>query len=186
MNSPDWRHRCRPPAVFLRRGVVAAAIVGLGLAASACTRTMSDFDTGGAGAFPAAAAAPVTLAPSDPQAVGGVARPAVLVDETTVPASSRTAPTTAPMTIAPQVGDAVTPAQPDRGIASAAVNLNEVPEQPKTKLLTPEEKAKVIAELERMAKKQGAALDKSKSTNCAADNLDPAQRVASATGDGGC
>ncbi len=62
-----------------------------------------------------------------------------------------------------------------------------MPEQPKSKLLTPTEKAKVIAELEALAKKQSATLGKTKkSTACAADKVDPAQRVASATGDGGC
>ena len=41
--------------------------------------------------------------------------------------------------------------------------------------------------LEALAKKQSTALGKSeKSAACTQDNLDPAHRVASATGDGGC
>ncbi len=162
--------------------MAAIAVVGLGLAASACTQSMSDFNT----AFPAATT-PVALSPDDPQTTASVTRPAVLVDETTVPMPPRgTVQTTAPMEIAPPAAEVATAAQPDQGIAPAAVNLNQVPAQPKTKLLTPDEKAKVIAELEALAKKQSAALDRSKSTKCATDSLDPAQRVASATGDGGC
>ena len=121
--------------------------------------------------------------PGDPQAAG-LARPAVLTDETTIPAG--TARTKAPMAIAPPATHVTSAEQPD-AIAPAATNLNQVPAQPNSKLLTPEQKAKVIAELEALAKKQSTALGKSeKSAACAQDNLDPAHRVASATGDGGC
>ena len=150
---------------------------------------MSEFARGGDGAtattYPTSSG-PVILEPGDPQTVASVARPAVLVDETTVPVSrSPTARTTAPMAIAPPAAQVAEAEQPDTGIEPAAVNLNRVPEQPKSKLLTPAEKAKVIAQLEALAKKQSATLDK-KSKDCSAQNLDPAQRVASATGDGGC
>ena len=130
----------------------------------------------------------MALAPADPQAVATVSRPAVLVDETTVPMPPRnSARTTAPMEIVPSAAETATVVEPDTGIAPSAVNLNQVPEQPKSKLLTPDEKAKVIAELEALAKKQSATLGRAKkSTACAAEPVDPAARVASATGDGGC
>ena len=165
------------------------AIVGLGFAATGCAQSMSEFARTGdsASAYPASGA-PVALTPSDPQ-VASVARPAVLVDETTVPAKPRSQSTrsSAPMEIAPRAAEVASAEEPDTAIAPAAVNLNQVPAQPKSKLLTPDEKAKVIAELEALAKKQSATLGKAKkSTACAADNLDPKQRLASATGDGGC
>ncbi len=179
--------------MLLRRLAAAAAIVGLGLVASGCAQSMSEFARNAdqqPTAYPA---------PGDPQTMAG-ARPAVLVDESTVPLSQskQTARSAAPMTISPPQADVASVEQPsvastpaaaklDPAIAPSANNLNQVPAQPKSKLLTPDEKAKVIAELEALAKKQSATLDKSKkSTACASDNLDPAQRVASATGDGGC
>ena len=166
--------------------MAAIAIMGLGLAASACTQSMSEFDAGRATAALPASTAPVALAPGDPQTVASVTRPAVLVEETTVPASQAlTARTTVPMAIAPPAARVAAAEQPDLRIEPAAVNLNRVPEQPKSKLLTPEEKARVIAQLEALAKKQSATLGE-KSKDCSAQNLDPAQRVASATGDGGC
>lgn len=158
--------------------LAATAIVGLGLAVSGCAQTMSEF----AGGETTASTAPTALTPGDPAAVA-TARPAVLVDETTEPTSKNSA-TTTPMAIAPPTAYAEEPGQP---VSSAAVNLNQVPEQPKAKLLSPDEKARVIAELEALAKKQSAAFGKGKkSTECADQNIDPAKRVASATGDGGC
>jgi hypothetical protein len=70
----------------------------------------------------------------------------------------------------------------DRSPAAAAVdaavppsgypNLNTTPAQPKAKLLTPEEKAKVIAELEALAQKQATALNKERAAAAAqCDNL---------------
>ncbi len=156
MNSAVWRHASPPPATFLRRLAAAAAIIGLGLAASGCAQSMSEF------ARNADTPSPVALTPGDAQ-TAGVARPAILVDERTVPAEAPR--TTAPMAIAPAARAtpevaAVDPSDP--GIAPAATNLNRIPEQPKAKLLTADEKAKVIAELEAMAKKQSAQLDKDK------------------------
>ncbi len=104
---------------------------------------------------------PVALTPGDPQGVAGVARPAVLVEETTVPASSsRAVRASAPMAIAPPQGQIAEAEATDQAIEPAAVNLNEVPAQPKSKLLSPAEKARVIAELEALAKRQSAALGK--------------------------
>ncbi len=184
MIPPDGRLRRPAPHVLLQRLTAAAAIIGLGLLASGCAQSMSEFARTGT----TASASPVSLDPADPQAVASVTRPAVLVDEATVPMPPRgTIRTTAPMEIAPPAAEIAKAEPPDAGIAPAAVNLNQVPEQPKSKLLTPAEKAKVIAELEALAKKQSAALSQAKkSTSCAADKVNPAERVASATGDGGC
>jgi len=185
MNYPDGRRRHLVSRVPLRRAAAAFAVVGLALAASGCAQSMSEFAQTGT----VASTKPVSLDPTDPQAVASVTRPAVLVDEKTVPIAPRqTARTTAPMEIAPPAAEVAKAEQPDAGIAPAAINLNDVPEQPKSKLLTPAQKAKVIAELEALAKKQSAQLDRAKkSTACAADKkVDPAARLASATGDGGC
>lgn len=198
MKFVDWRFR-HPASLASSRGwLIVAAVIGLGLAASGCAQSMSEFARNDASAGTTATAypsanAPTSLAPGDPQTMASMARPAVLVDETTEPApTARTARTTAPMAIVPATADLASTAQPaaaepDRAIAAAAVNLNQLPAQPRSKLLTPEEKAQVIAELEALAKKQSATLGKAKkSSDCAADNLDPATRLASATGDGGC
>jgi hypothetical protein len=177
----------------LRHLAAATAVVGLAIAASGCAQSMSEFARNGT----TASADPATIAPAGQQAAAPTTRPAVMVDETTVP--MRQARSDAPMTIAPPAAElaaaeqpptAAQPAmagQPTAKVAPSAVNLNQVPEQPKSKLLTPDEKAKVIAELEALAKKQSATLSQDKkSADCAAQNLDPAARVASATGDGGC
>ena len=183
MNSPDGRRRRPAPRVPFRRLTAAAAIIGLGLAAAGCAQSIGGFADLG----PEASARPVALAPAEPQAMATVARPAVLVNETTVPTPQRSTRATAPMEIVPPKAEVATAVEPDTGIAPSAVNLNQVPEQPKSKLLSPAEKAKVIAELEALAKKQSATLDKGKKSKaCSAQDLDPAQRVASATGDGGC
>ncbi len=190
MKFVDWRFR-HPASLASSRGwLLVAAVIGLGLAASGCAQSLSEFARNDASAGTTATAYP---APGDPQTMASMARPAVLVDETTEPVpTARSARTTAPMAIVPATADLASTAQPaaaapDRAIAAAAVNLNQLPTQPRSKLLTPEEKAQVIAELEALAKKQSATLGKGKkSSDCAADSLDPAARLASATGDGGC
>lgn len=173
--TPDWRLRRPVELVVVRRLSAAAAIIGLGLLASGCAQSMGELAGGGMAA---------TTRPASLTADGtATTQPAVLTEEMTVPMRSAHAP---PMRIEPPAPQ-VTSLEQDQSIAPAAVNLNRVPDQPSGKLLTPTEKAKVIAELEALAKKQSAALDKdSKSAACAADKLDPAKRVASATGDGGC
>ncbi len=213
MTFADRRHLRPVSTASLRSWLAVAVVVGLGLAASGCAQSLSEFARNGDGtaasSYPASTA-PTTLAPGDPGSVA--TRPAVMVDERTVAVTqspARSAPTSAPMAIAPMASTpapaATTPpaaevatAAPlsdratavprsDRAIAPSALNLNQVPAQPKSKLLTPDEKAKVIAELEALAKKQSAELDADKNAACAAsDDLNPAQRVASATGAGGC
>ncbi len=188
MKFTEWRTSRPASTASVRRWLAVAAVLGLGLAASGCAQSMSEFardaDGTASSAYPASAQ-PTTLAPGNPGTVAS--RPAVMVEERTVAASpAPAARTTAPMAIAPPAAETASVAPPSEGIAPSVANLNRVPEQPKGKLLTPTEKAKVIAELEALAKKQGAALDKSRKAACASDDLNPAQRVASATGDGGC
>ena len=66
-------------------------------------------------------------------------------------------------------------------------NINKVPEQPKGKLLSPEEKAKVIAELEALAKGQEARAANSKKTaKCATDIVKPADRLKGETAGAEC
>jgi hypothetical protein len=168
----------------LSRLLAVVATIGCGLVAAGCTQSRGDFAQFPSPAATAAvtanpAGAPMTLAPAahDPATVASVA-PAVMVQEANVPAPAAGARRAT-----------VSPLEPQRppAVATGFPNINQVPEQPKTKLLTPEEKAKVIAELEALAKSQGAALSKArKSADCADQNLKPAQRVASATGDGEC
>jgi hypothetical protein len=67
--------------------------------------------------------------------------------------------------------------------AGAYPNINVVPPEPKGKLLTPEEKAKVIAELEALARSQGASMERSRDAardacaDKAAKKLDPEARL---------
>lgn len=71
-------------------------------------------------------------------------------------------------------------------------NLGAAPEEPKSKLLTPEEKAKVIADLEALAKSQEAAVEKSRkaaATACGSsvkNALDPEAKLKSEAAGQGC
>jgi hypothetical protein len=70
--------------------------------------------------------------------------------------------------------------------------VNQVPEGPKSKLLTPEEKAKVMADLEALAKSQEAAVEKSRKASASAcgnsvkNSLDPESRLKSEAAGQGC
>jgi hypothetical protein len=80
-----------------------------------------------------------------------------LVEEETVPAAEKSPAAMAAETVIPPTG---------------YPNFNVLPNQPKGKLLTPEEKAKVIAELEGLAKSQAVALTKERAAAAAqCDNL---------------
>ena len=134
---------------------------------------------------PDASARPTSLTSDGAGSV--TTQPAVLTEETTVPVSRNGADSTAPMAFVARAPQATSAEQPDTGIAPSASNLNRLPEQPNSKLLSPAERAKVIAELEALAKKQSTELGKDQqSADCAAQKVDPAQRVVGATGDGGC
>ncbi len=172
------------------RWLATAIVVVLGLAASGCAQSMSEFAQTSS-AMPTTAAAypsngPVALTPpgasDEPATVGSVMQPAVMVEEATVPAPRSGVATRAPMAITPSAETADAEPAP-AATTNGYPNLGAPPEQPKSKLLTPEEKAKVIADLEALAKKQSAGLGKSAS-DCSKETLDPAQRLADASGDG--
>lgn len=177
MKFPDWAVAHAP----LRRLFPVATVIGLGLALAGCAQSMSQFAQGGLGP-----SAQSTSLMSDGTA-SATTQPAVLTEETTVPASRNGAAATAPMAFAPRSPETTSVEQPATGIAASANNLNRVPEQPNSRLLSPTERAKAIAELEALAKKQSTELGKDqKSTDCTTKKVDPAQPVAGATVDAGC
>jgi hypothetical protein len=92
----------------------------------------------------------------------------------------------------PLATSASAPGQPAPETAASFPNLNQVPEGPKSKLLTPEEKAKVIADLEALAKSQAAAVEKSRKATTAQcgdavkNSLDPEAKLKAAAAGQGC
>ena len=139
------------------------ATVGLGLAVSGCAYSLSEF----AGAPKQQPAVLTGVTPEDAAMPAIPLKPAALVEEgpaATPPASSepRAAATDAP---------------------GSYPNINAVPDQPKSKLLSPEEKARVIVELEALAKAQGPAtatarkIAKSECDQNAAMVLDPEEQL---------
>jgi len=125
---------------YWHRGFAAAALVAAGLVLSGCAYTMGEFSR-----------------TAQTPAQGPVVKEAVLEDGA-VPLKPA-----ALVEVEPLPSAVVAPA----GAATATVlhqsgypNLNVVPPPSKSKLLTPEEKAKVIAELEGLARKQGATMAK--------------------------
>jgi hypothetical protein len=88
------------------------------------------------------------------------------------------------------------PATPTASGAPASAggfpNLNQVPTDQKAKLLTPEEKAKVIADLEALAKNQEAAIEKARKADSAKcddavqKSLNPEAKLKSAAAGQGC
>jgi hypothetical protein len=150
---PQERRLPYPAAVF---------VVGLGLALSGCAYSMSEF------------------AQSSP--VEAPAAPVVLSDAVPTPSVAPTL-TVAPTALAEEEAPPLprtAPAQPSDDTASVAPqvaavgypNINAVPPKSKGKLLTPEEKAKVIADLEALARTQGKETEKvrqAQAAECAAD-----------------
>jgi len=114
-------------------------VVGMAIATSGCAYTMGGFDR------PTASATPASI---DGSATGALPiKPATyVVDTTDAPAVPRGA------AAAPATG----------ATAGAYPNINQVPQEPKSNLLSPEEKAKVIADLEALARSQEAAVEKSR------------------------
>jgi hypothetical protein len=149
---PHERRLPYPTAVF---------VVGLGLALSGCAYSMSEFAQSSPVEAPAG---PVVLSdgvPAPNVAPALTAAPTALVEEE-APPLPRTAPTQ--------------PSDDTASIAPAATggypNINAVPPKSKGKLLTPEEKARVIADLEALARTQGKETEKvrqAQATECAAD-----------------
>jgi hypothetical protein len=152
---------------------MAAALVGAAaIALSGCAYTMGEFAQSERQPPPVADAAQTGAIPI---------KPATYVVDTTA-----TPPANVPLAVAPAApaGFATTEA--------AYPNINAVPLPPKSKLLTPEEKAKVIAELEALAKGQEAAVDKTRkaaATKCGAavqKTLDPEAKLKSEVAGQGC
>ena len=174
-------HR-RSPTAGSRRRWGRAVAVGLAVTLAGCALTPSEFVRPSSG--------PVALA-NDPPSTTGEAfeiRPAVLVEETVVPPAGSTGPppvasaTAEPLPL-PAPGS---PAPPPTAFAAPAPDSP--PAEPKSRLLSPEEKARVIAELEALARNQkvgtGAA-----PVDCepsAEDALDPKKQPGSELATGGC
>jgi hypothetical protein len=138
---------------YARQGFAAALVFGAAIALSGCALGMSEFSRTAAKADAAPVMKEAVL--EDP---AFQVKPAALVEEDPVPAVEKTPAVAAAETVVPPTG--------------AYPNFNTLPAQPNGKLLTPEEKAKVIAELEALAKSQGDALAKERATAAAAcDNL---------------
>ena len=85
------------------------------------------------------------------------------------PVAAATAPT-------PHPAPAAAPSGPDTIRTTTAdnayPNINKVPDRPKSKLMTPEETQKVIAELEALAKAQGAPVARTSAAAAAACDKD--------------
>lgn len=128
----------RDPTIRVPRGLAAAAVALLALSLSGCALGLSEFSRT---ASNTANALPVKQAVLEDSAVP--LKPAALVEEE--PAK--------PLPDAPAAVAVETVAPP-----TDYPNLNQAPAQPKSKVLSPEEKQKVIAELEALAKSQGEVL----------------------------
>jgi hypothetical protein len=136
---------------YARQGLAAALVAAMALGLSGCGLGMSEFSR----TARTAETQPVKEAVLEEGAIP--VTPSALVEEDPVPAIEKTP--------AAAAADAVVP-------PTTYPNLNALPGQPKGKLLSPEEKAKVIAELESLARSQGVALAKERATAAAAcDNL---------------
>jgi hypothetical protein len=152
---------------------MAAALVGAAaIALSGCAYTMGEFAQSERQPAPAADAAQTGAIPI---------KPATYVVDTTA-----TPPANVPLAVAPAAPAGVATTE------AAYPNINAVPLPPKSKLLTPEEKANVIAELEALAKGQEAAVDKTRkaaATKCGAavqKALDPEAKLKSEVAGQGC
>ena len=122
----------------------ALLIAGLGLGLSGCAYSMSEFAVG-RDAQTQATGAPVVVTGAPVTASVAPVAPTALVEEEPVP-TPRPAPAAAVVNAAPE----------------AYPNINAAPERPKADLLSAEEKARVIAELEALARAQGATTEKAR------------------------
>jgi len=164
--------------ISVRRPFAISLVLGVALATSGCAYTMGDFSRGSTAAATPASDATMTGAPP--------VQPATYVVDTT------DKPYAAPATLTslPQGGASASAAAP--AATGAFPNLNQVPEGPKSKLLTPEEKAKVMSDLEALAKSQEAAVEKSRKASASAcgnsvkNSLDPEARLKSEAAGQGC
>jgi hypothetical protein len=133
---------------LVRQALAAAIVAGAAIGLSGCAMGLGEFAKKSDTSLTREAVLDGTTTAS--------VKPAALVEEELTPTVEKTP------------AAAVDAAVPPTGYP----NLNSVPQQPGGKLLTPEEKAKVIAELEGLAQKQAVALTKERAAAAAAcDNL---------------
>lgn len=139
---------------YARQGFAAALVIGVAIGLSGCAMGMSEFSRTAAKADDTAPVMKEAVLEDPALQI----KPAALVEEDPVAPAEKTPAAVAAETVVPPTG--------------AYPNFNTLPVQPKGKLLTPEEKAKVIAELEGLARSQGDALAKERATAAAAcENL---------------
>jgi len=151
------------------RPFAAILVVGMAVATSGCAYTMGGFDR------PTASATPASI---DGTSTGALPmKPATYVVDTT----------DAPPAL-PRGGAAATTGE----TAGSFPNINQVPQEPKSKLLSPEDKAKVIADLEALARSQEAAVERSRkqaSSKCdqaVQKSLNPEAKLKSEVAGQGC
>jgi len=125
----------------VRQGISAALVVVAALALSGCGYTMGEL----AQTAKKPAAKPVMLTEAVLDDGPASAKPVALLEEEVPAAKLRTPAAVAAETVVPP---------------TSYPNINAVPPPHKSKLLTPEQKAQVIADLESLARKQGAAMEK--------------------------
>lgn len=149
------------------RAMTVAALGATALALSGCAYGMGEFAQSRQNRVPVA----------ETTQTGIPVKPATyVVDSTTPPAAI---PTSASV-------------PPPATSAAGFPNMNQVPPPPKGKLLTPAEKAKVIADLEALARGQEAAVDKlgktpsAKCDDAVLKSLDPEAKLKSEVAGQGC
>ena len=153
------------PLPRLRSLLALSLVAGIAVTTSGCAYTMGDFGERGPAATPAATDATSAMP----------MKPATYVVDTTG----------APQGALPRAVSA-------EPLPASYPNLGAAPHEPKSKLLTPEEKAKVIADLEALAKSQEAAVEKSRKAAAAAcgssvkNALDPEAKLKSEAAGQGC
>lgn len=125
----------------VRQGLAAALIASAGLALSGCAYTMGEL----AQTAKKLAEKPVMLTEAVLDDGAASVRPVALLEEEVAAPRQRTPAAVAAETVIPPTG---------------YPNINAVRPTSKSKLLTPEQKAKVIADLEGLARRQGAAMEK--------------------------
>lgn len=124
----------------MRRGFAVALVVSAGMALSGCAYTMGELAQA---KRPAAKPVMLTEAVLDDGAAS--AKPVALLEEDVPARKERTPAAVAAETVIPPTG---------------YPNINAARPVSKGKLLTPEQKARVVADLESLARKQGAAMEK--------------------------
>ena len=150
-----------------------AVLAAIGLALSGCAYSMSEF----ARTDPTPTGSPTVLTGTvnEPPAEIATAKPA--------PAAKPIALVEEPPSATTRLDAAVVATGTPPPATEGYPNFNQTPPRQNSKLLSPEEKAKVIAELEALAKAQGAPVAKARQAaraECdaeAAKTLDPEERI---------